>query len=82
MRNKYIYLESVIIEACDEGGFFARYPLLQGCYAEGETYGETIDNIIAVIENHLDIRKDVNVKSMNKIKSLSTFSLNVPVTTY
>ena len=80
MKNKSIYIESIIIEPCEEGGYFARYPSLQGCYAEGDTYGETIDNIIKVVEGHLHLRKGkISLLSLNKIKGVPTFSLNVPV---
>ena len=40
----------VVIEPHEEGGYFAYCPLLQGCHAEGETYGEALDNIRDVIK--------------------------------
>ena len=80
LNTKSMYLESIIIEPCEEGGFFARYPLIQGCYAEGETYGEVIDNITAVIEGYIEIRKEnKSLLNLNKTKSLPTFSINIPV---
>jgi len=51
------FLYPVTIEACEEGGFFASYPSLQGCHAEGETYSEVIENIEDVIKAHLEVRK-------------------------
>jgi len=52
-----ISLYPVIIEPCEEGGFFADCPSLQGCHAEGETYSEVIENIEDVIKAHIEIRK-------------------------
>ena len=43
------YLYPIIIEPCEEGGFFAKCPALQGVHAEGETYSETLENIESVI---------------------------------
>ncbi len=72
----------ITIEPCEEGGFFASCPTLQGCHAEGETYGETIDNIREVIKLYLGARKKdkepiagVIVKNPSKIK----IDLAVPV---
>jgi len=50
-------LYSVVIEPCEEGGFFAFCPVLQGCHAEGETYAEVIENIEDVIKAHIETRK-------------------------
>jgi len=56
-KNK-LRLYQVNIEACEEGGYFADCPALQGCHAEGETYSEAISNIEEVIKAHLEIRKE------------------------
>jgi len=55
--NTSIYFYPINIEPCEEGGYFAECPLLQGCHAEGETYGEVIDNIHDVIKEHVKLRK-------------------------
>jgi len=52
-----ILLYPVVIEACEEGGYFASCPSLQGCHAEGESYAEVIENIEDVIKTHLEIRR-------------------------
>jgi predicted RNase H-like HicB family nuclease len=46
---------SVVIEK-DEDGYTAFCPELQGCYAQGETYEEVLDNIRTVIRLHVDDR--------------------------
>jgi predicted RNase H-like HicB family nuclease len=43
---------SAIIEK-DEDGYFADVPIIQGCYAQGETYEEVLSNIEDVIKLHL-----------------------------
>lgn len=44
---------SMVIEK-DEDGYLAVSPEFQSCYAQGETYGEVIENIKDVICLHLE----------------------------
>ncbi|MCL5986254.1 MAG: type II toxin-antitoxin system HicB family antitoxin [Actinobacteria bacterium] len=46
---------SVIIEK-DQEGFFAFCPALQGCYTQGNTYEEVLENIKDAIRLHLEDR--------------------------
>jgi predicted RNase H-like HicB family nuclease len=46
---------SVVIEK-DEDSYTAFCPELQGCYAQGETYEEVLENIRDTIRLHLDDR--------------------------
>ena len=36
------YHFKIIIEECEEGGYYAECPAFQGCHVEGDTYEETI----------------------------------------
>ena len=49
------YRFSVVIEE-DEDGFFARCPELQGCYTQGGTHEEVLENIRDAIRLHLEDR--------------------------
>ena len=46
---------SVIVEK-DEDGYFASCNELQGCYTQGETYEEVIENIKDAIQLHVEDR--------------------------
>lgn len=46
---------SVIVEK-DEEGYFASCHELQGCYTQGETYEEAIENIKDAISLHIEDR--------------------------
>jgi predicted RNase H-like HicB family nuclease len=35
----------VIIEPCDEGGYYGECPSLPGCHVQGETYEETMTEL-------------------------------------
>ncbi len=68
------------IESCEEGGFFAKCPLFQGCHAEGETYGQTIDNILDAIKNHKEIREERGeIVSNISVQEPTNIHLNIPV---
>jgi len=75
-----IYLYSVEIESCEEGGFFAFCPSLQGCHAEGETYTEVLKNIEDVIKAHIVIRKKHNefVPEIT-VKNKEVINVSLPV---
>lgn len=48
------YKVSVVIEK-DVDGYFAFSPQLQGCYTQGESYEEALENIKDAIRLHLEI---------------------------
>ena len=53
------YRFSVVIEK-DRDGYFAFCPELQGCYTQGDTYEEALENVEDAISLHLkDILEDV-----------------------
>lgn len=49
------YRFSIVIEK-DEDGYFASCNELQGCYTQGETYEEVIENIKEAIQMHIEDR--------------------------
>lgn len=70
----------VNIEPCEEGGFFADCPVLQGCHAEGETYGEVIDNISDVIRAHIEVkRKNREIIPSVRLKNPTDISIQFPL---
>lgn len=56
MKN---YRFSVIIEK-DEDGYFAKCNELQGCFTQGDTYEEVIENIKDAISLHVEDRLESN----------------------
>ena len=71
----------VIIEQ-DSDGYFARCHELQGCYAQGTSYEEVINNIKEVIALHVEDREDKSeqfISSSPSFVSLTTVALEVPV---
>jgi len=52
-----VYKFSVVIER-DSEGYFAFCPELQGCYTQGDTYEEVLENIKDAIRLHVQDRKE------------------------
>ena len=50
---------TVVVEKDEDGLYVASVPLLQGCYTQGETYEEALDNIKDAVKLHIEARRDL-----------------------
>lgn len=66
------YKFSVVIEK-DIEGYFAFCPELQGCYTQGETYEEVLENIKDAIRLHIEDR----IESGEEIPQAESVSLTL-----
>lgn len=48
----------VIIHKAEEGGYWVEVPALEGCYSQGETIEEALENIKEAIELHLEVLRE------------------------
>jgi predicted RNase H-like HicB family nuclease len=53
------YKFTVVVEQDVDGLYVASVPLLQGCYTQGETYKEALENIKDAIRLHIEARRDL-----------------------
>lgn len=53
------YKFTVVVERDEDGLYVASVPLLQGCYTQGETYEEALENIKDAIRLHIEARRDL-----------------------
>lgn len=51
------YKFTVVVEKDEDGFYVASGPLLQGCYSQGETYEEALENIKDAIRLHIEARR-------------------------
>ena len=51
------YKFTVVVERDEDGLYIASVPLLQGCYTQGETYEEALENIKDAIKLHIEARQ-------------------------
>lgn len=59
MSARKEYRFAIILEPCEEGGYFAQCPAFPGCHVEGETYEETISEMKKTIAAFIeDYKKD------------------------
>lgn len=71
------YLFKVIIEECEEGGFYAECPSFQGCHIEAETYEEAMREIKSCIKSFIEDYKEKNQEIPMDNFSVSTVRVAV-----
>lgn len=49
---------SVIIHKAEEGGYWVEVPALPGCYSQGETVDEALDNVKEAIALYLETLRE------------------------
>ncbi len=67
-----VYKFSVVVEK-DIDGYFAFCPELQGCYTQGDTYEEVLENIKDAIRLHIEDR----IESGEEIPQSESVSLTM-----
>ena len=53
------YKFTVVVEQDEDGLYVASVPILQGCYTQGETYEEALENIKDAIKLNIEARRDL-----------------------
>lgn len=69
------YRLAAIIEK-DADGYFAFCPDLQGCYTQGDTYEEALDNLREAIAIHIEDRLEAG-EAVETAESINLTSLEV-----
>ncbi len=69
------YLLDVVIEK-DKNGYFAYCPLIQGCYTQGTTYEEALENIKDAIKLHLE-EIESSKETFSSPESISVTTLEI-----
>jgi predicted RNase H-like HicB family nuclease len=49
---------TVIVHSAEEGGYWVEVPFLPGCFSQGETIDEAMNNVREAIELHIQGLKD------------------------
>jgi predicted RNase H-like HicB family nuclease len=72
------HLTLPIIVETDSDGYFVSCPALQGCYSQGDTYEEAVENIKDAIRLHIEDRlADGEEIPEGTTVSLSTIEVSV-----
>ena len=68
---------TVLVYKDEEGGFWAEVPAFPGCYSQGETVEETMENVKEAIDAHITVLKE----DLQEIQTNKEFVIgNVSVT--
>lgn len=73
-----IYEFPVVVEKDDKNYYFGYVPALQGCYTQGKTLAETLENLREVIALHVEDREAIG-ELIPKRRAVSLTSLEVAV---
>ena len=68
---------SVIVHEAEEDGYWVEAPALPGCYSQGETLDDALDNVKEAIALYLDALMDDNMRI--PMDSDVVFHVAVPV---
>ncbi|MFZ1320150.1 MAG: type II toxin-antitoxin system HicB family antitoxin [Ignavibacteria bacterium] len=60
---------NIVLEKAKKGGFNVTVPALDGCYTQGDTEDEAVDNAKEAIECYLE-----GLEKINQIRSIGTES--------
>ena len=53
------YRFNIVVERDEDGVYIASCPALQGCYSQGDTYEEAVENLKDAIRLHIEARREV-----------------------
>ena len=53
------YQFSIVVEQDEDGVYISSCPVLQGCYSQGDTYKEAVENLKDAIRLHIEARREV-----------------------
>lgn len=73
------YQVDVVIRPWEEGGFLAEAPALQGCWVVAATVTEVMEQIVEVVQMHLDATLEETREVPQGIVEAKTPSIKVKV---
>ncbi len=53
------YQFTVVVERDEDGVYIASCPALQGCYSQGDTYEQALENLKDAIKLHIEARQSL-----------------------
>ena len=68
---------SVIIHDAEEGGYWVEVPALPGCYSQGESVDEVLENVKDAIALYLEVLRDEDADI--PADSDAVFQVSIPV---
>ena len=72
------YRFTIVVEQDEDSGYIASCPALQGCYSQGDTYKEAVENLKDAIRLHVEDRLESG-EEISQAESISLTSLEMVV---
>lgn len=69
-ENRYVQTYAVVIHEEPEGGIWGEVPALPGCYSQGESVPELMDNMREAIAGVLEVMKEQGKQPESNIRIL------------
>lgn len=69
----------LVIHAAEEGGYWAEVPALPGCYAQGETLDDILQEAKGAIASHLEALREDGQSVPQEPVMLATVRMEEPV---
>lgn len=77
MRKRLTYNLPILVEKDEEGFYVVECPLFQGCYTQGKTLDEALENIKEVIDLVLEERENQRLLRSYKPEGFGLHTLPV-----
>lgn len=77
MAKKIIYHLPIVVEKDEKGFYVVECPLLAGCYTQGKTIDEALENIKEVIDLILEEKENQKLLKSYKSEEFSLHTLPV-----
>ncbi|MCF6157082.1 MAG: type II toxin-antitoxin system HicB family antitoxin [wastewater metagenome] len=62
----------VVVRKAEEGGYWAEVPAIQGCFTQGDTWEELLQNIYEAIEACLSVDiESIQIKPEDKVLEIA-----------
>jgi predicted RNase H-like HicB family nuclease len=61
---------TVVLHKAEEGGWWVEVPALPGCYTQGDTREETLENVREAIACHLDVNVPPPVQEGTEVREV------------
>lgn len=68
----------VVIHTAEEGGYWAEFPGLPGCYTQGETIEEVLEDAPKAVQSHVDALHEFGQPVPNERLLITTIQSPAP----
>ena len=68
----------IVIHAAEEGGYWAEFPALPGCYTQGESVEEVMEDAPKAVQSHLEALEEFGQAVPHELLFFGTIHVPAP----